>query len=314
MELKVLLTGHNRRIAADISDHLKNERGCFAVSCSPTKSALFATVLSELPNVIIICLGDETKETVKTFDVLSECNRLGAATIIVVANDPDRATFINHTVLERVFFLARPVSLFALYDKLNEIEEKLEYEKECGRNLLTEWTNPVSKEACTRKHILVVDDDPEQLSQIKEHLKEFYEVTLVTSGKNIEKFLQRYYVDLILLDYLMPDMDGPQALALLRANPDYKNIPVIFLTGVSEKETVIKTLVELKPEGYVLKPTKKSDLVAKIIDVLDTAQSIHVLGRGDNRTDLTVRLQTPQDPARQTIFENCVADVNIPVG
>ena len=53
---------------------------------------------------------------------------------------------------------------------------------------------------------------------------------------------------------------------------------------------------------------------AKIIDVLDTAQSIHVLGRGDNRTDLTVRLQTPQDPARQTIFENCVADVNIPVG
>ena len=267
MELKILLTGHNRRISTDISDHLKNERGCFAVSCSPTKSALFTTVLSELPNVIIICLGDETKETVKTFDVLRECNRLGAATIIVVANDPDRATFINHTMLERIFFLARPVSLFALYDKLNEIEEKLEQEKECGRKLLTEWTNPVSTDY-SRKHILVVDDDPEQLSQIKEHLKEFYEVTLVTSGKNIEKCLQRYHVDLILLDYLMPEMDGPQTLALLRANSDFKDIPVIFLTGVSEKETVIKTLVELKPEGYVLKPTKKSDLVAKIIDVL----------------------------------------------
>ena len=267
MKLKVLLTGHNRRIAADISDHLKNDRGCFAVSCSPTKSALFETVPSELPNVIIICLGDETKETVKAFDVLRECTRLGAATLIVVANDSDRATFINHTRLERVFFLARPVSLFALYDKLNEIEEQLEHEKEWGRNLLTEWINPVSIDY-TRKHILVVDDDPEQLSQIKEHLKEFYEVTLVASGRNIVKYLQRYHVDLILLDYLMPDMDGPQALALLRANSDYKNIPVIFLTGVSEKETVIKTLVELKPEGYVLKPTGKSDLVAKIIDVL----------------------------------------------
>ena len=53
---------------------------------------------------------------------------------------------------------------------------------------------------------------------------------------------------------------------------------------------------------------------AQIISVLDTAQYIHVLGRGKNRTDLTVRLQTPQDPDRQTIFENCVADVNIPVG
>lgn len=267
MELKVLLTGHNRRIAADISDHLKNERGCFAVSCSPTKSALFETVLSELPDVIIICLGDETKETVKTFDVLSECTRLGAATLIVVANEPDRAAFINNTMLERVFFLARPVSLFALYDKLNEIEKKLEHEKESGRKLLSEWVNPV-RQNFTRKHILVVDDDPEQLSQIKAHLKEFYEVTLVASGKHIEKFLERYHVDLILLDYLMPEMDGPQTLALLRANPDYMDIPVIFLTGVSEKETVIKTLVELKPEGYVLKPTGKSDLVAKIIDVL----------------------------------------------
>ena len=53
---------------------------------------------------------------------------------------------------------------------------------------------------------------------------------------------------------------------------------------------------------------------AQIISTLDTAQYIHVLGTGGNRTDLTVRLQTPQDPARQTIFENCVADVNIPVG
>lgn len=56
------------------------------------------------------------------------------------------------------------------------------------------------------------------------------------------------------------------------------------------------------------------DVQARIIEVLDTAQSIHVLGAGENRTDLTVRLQMPQDPQKQTIFENCVADVNIPVG
>ncbi len=120
----------------------------------------------------------------------------------------------------------------------------------------------------TKKHILVVDDDPEQLTQIKEHLKEFYEVTLVASGKHVIKYLLRYHIDLILLDYLMPEMDGPQVLSRLRANDDYRDIPVIFLTGVAEKDMVIKTLVDLKPEGYVLKPSKKSDLVAKIIDVL----------------------------------------------
>ncbi len=90
----------------------------------------------------------------------------------------------------------------------------------------------------------------------------------MASGKNVIKYLQKYHVDLILLDYIMPEMDGPEVFDRLRANSDYKDIPVIFLTGVSEKETVIKTLVDLKPEGYVLKPSKKSELVAKIIDVL----------------------------------------------
>ena len=53
---------------------------------------------------------------------------------------------------------------------------------------------------------------------------------------------------------------------------------------------------------------------ARIIEVLDQASAIRVAGRGKNRTDLTVALQIPEDPEKQTIFENCVADVNIPVG
>lgn len=262
-----MITGHNRRIAMDISEHLSNDRGIASIKCPPTKRALFETVPAELPNVIVICLGDETRDSIRAYDVLRECTRLGAVTLIVVTNDTDRATFINNTELERVFFLARPVSLFALYDKLNEIEEKLEREKEWGSTMLTEWVNPFSFDY-SKKHILVVDDDPEQLTQIKEHLKEFYEVTLVSSGRNVVRYLQKYHVDLILLDYLMPEMDGPQVLSLLRQNTDYKDIPVVFLTGVSEKETVIKTLTELKPEGYVLKPSRKSELVAKIIEVL----------------------------------------------
>ena len=103
---------------------------------------------------------------------------------------------------------------------------------------------------------------------IKENLTEFYEVTLINKGKNVFRYLEKYKVDLILLDYIMPEMDGPEVLKLLRAHPDYKDIPIVFLTGVSDKETVVKTLVELKPQGYILKPSKKSEMVAKIIDVL----------------------------------------------
>ncbi len=52
----------------------------------------------------------------------------------------------------------------------------------------------------------------------------------------------------------------------------------------------------------------------KLIDVLDTGVSVRVLGKGDNHTDLRVMLAGIQDPEKETVFENCVADVNIPVG
>lgn len=51
-----------------------------------------------------------------------------------------------------------------------------------------------------------------------------------------------------------------------------------------------------------------------IIDVLDTAQSVHITGRNGNKTDLTVALSTLEDPRSQTLFENCCADANVPVG
>ena len=53
---------------------------------------------------------------------------------------------------------------------------------------------------------------------------------------------------------------------------------------------------------------------SSIIDTLDRGVKVHILGKGDNRTDLTVALEPLEDPFRQTLFENCVADVNIPVG
>ena len=52
----------------------------------------------------------------------------------------------------------------------------------------------------------------------------------------------------------------------------------------------------------------------KIIDILDKADHVHILGQGDNKTDITVNLHTLSSPASETLFENCVADVNIPVG
>ena len=268
MQLKVMVTGRNTKIASDISERLSDDRGYIVIKCPAGKEALFDRVPAEMPHVIIICLGNETWETVTVFDVLKECTRMGGITIIVITNEEDQKVFINHTRLERMFFMPRPVSLFALYQKLNEIETVVAEKQQNGSMMITEYINPNADDTPPRKHILVVDDDSSQLLQMKDHLREFYEVTLVTSGKAALKYLSKHRVDLIFLDYLMPQMNGPDVLEQLRRFPALRFIPVVFLTGVTEKDTVIKTLLELKPQGYIVKPAKKSELVAKIIDIL----------------------------------------------
>ncbi|MBR5360035.1 MAG: response regulator [Lachnospiraceae bacterium] len=268
MLLKVLVTGKNRKIASDICDHLESDRGYMVIKCASSKEALFERILAEMPHLIIICLGDETKDTVSVFDVLRECTGIGVITTIVVANDADQKMFINHTKLERMFFMSRPVSLFALYEKLNDVEKKVAEKISNGSMIVREYVNPHANDEPKRKHILVVDDDSSQLLHIKDQLREFYEVTLVSSGDSALKYLINHRVDLILLDYLMPDMNGPVTLENIRMIPELEKIPVVFLTGVTEKDTVVKTLVELKPQGYIVKPSKKSELVAKIIDIL----------------------------------------------
>jgi len=114
-----------------------------------------------------------------------------------------------------------------------------------------------------RKSILIVDDDPNYLGLVREWLKSKYKVAMVTSGLQAIKWLGKNKADLILLDYEMPVTSGPQVLEMLRSDAETSSIPVIFLTGKSERDSVMK-VVALKPEGYFLKDIKKAELLEKL--------------------------------------------------
>lgn len=117
------------------------------------------------------------------------------------------------------------------------------------------------------KHILIVDDDPTYASMVRTWIKDFYRVDILTSGKPIFQFLYKTRVDLILLDYEMPEMDGAKVLQLLQHDPTTHNIPVVFLTGVGTAEEV-KQVLALKPEGYVLKSTTREQLLEYLAEKL----------------------------------------------
>ena len=115
-----------------------------------------------------------------------------------------------------------------------------------------------------KKSILVVDDDPNFLSLVRTWLKDSYKVSLASSGMQAIRWLGKNTVDLILLDYEMPVTTGPQVLEMLRSDSETSKIPVMFLTGKSDKESVMK-VVALKPEGYFLKSITRREL-SKILD------------------------------------------------
>ena len=116
-----------------------------------------------------------------------------------------------------------------------------------------------------RKSILVVDDDPNYLALVRDWLKGSYKVSMANSGLQAIKWLGKNKVDLILLDHEMPVTSGPQVLEMLRSDLETKDIPVMFLTGKSDKESVMK-VVSLRPEGYFLKTIGKDELLKQLRD------------------------------------------------
>ncbi len=120
-----------------------------------------------------------------------------------------------------------------------------------------------------KKSILIVDDDPNYLKLIREWLKDKYKIYMANSGLQAIKLLGINNVDLILLDYEMPITSGPQVLEMLRTDRELCNIPIIFLTGKSDKDSVMAVLA-LRPDGYILKTIEKDELLLKLDNFFDS--------------------------------------------
>ena len=122
----------------------------------------------------------------------------------------------------------------------------------------------------TKKHILIVDDDKNMLKMLHLFLRDEYEVTMVDSGKLALEAVIKHTPDLILLDYMMPLFDGPHVLEIIRKREESRNVPVLFLTSVTDKEKIIECL-SLNPQGYLVKPISRSELLQRVAEVLNPA-------------------------------------------
>ena len=123
--------------------------------------------------------------------------------------------------------------------------------------------------AMRNRTILVVDDEKDTLTLLKTELSlEGYQVIEASSGKEGFTKAQNFLPDLILMDVVMPDMNGGQAIKLLKETPKTKNIPVIFLTAMLTREEEKSGKKDVVIDGMyystIAKPFNSQELIEEV--------------------------------------------------
>lgn len=131
------------------------------------------------------------------------------------------------------------------------------------------------------KHILMVDDNTTNLKLAASVLSSEYELSMAKSGKQALAFLKKKKPDLILLDILMPEMDGYETMERIKLDPNTSDIPIIFLTADKEAESEKRGLSGGAVD-YITKPFNKDAMLGRIEQILRMEDMRKMLGQEFN--------------------------------
>lgn len=298
IDCKVLFTGDAEHIIDSLKSYIP--RTYDILKCAATEDELNYSLEKELPHVLVICLTDTPRNLVQTYSILQNSVRCLDLPVILIARDEDYINFKSKVFVKNLTHFTRPIDKekftrcvidnvsyyiekyarpFAEAQAKKSIEQakkvvstneaEASSKKTLSNTRFSANDDDITRriEKMQRKEILVVDDDVRMLNVIKLHLQDLYDVTVVPSGRLALKFLSKRKADLVLLDYLMPEMMGPEVLKEIRESTPHKSVPVVFLTGVSDKELIMRCL-EYKPNGYLLKPISREALLERVTEIL----------------------------------------------
>ena len=266
---KVLLTGNNRMVMDDIFRQLGEKYVLLATSQRTVDIINHIQVVQ--PQFFVICLSGEGEEHWERYSAMRDLIQKMDICVIVAGPKECCDGFQNNTGYLASMVVYRPLTAAKIDDTICQYIRSYEEahrqqdnaQEPYGMHAVTAAKKPDSG----KKHVLVVEDDPVMLKMIKEHLHDSYEVGTAINGKVALRFLQSKHTDLIILDYEMPEMNGEEVLKQVRQNPQTKNIPVLFLTGMTDKSKIVK-LLTYKPQGYLVKPIDRQKLLEAVKGVI----------------------------------------------
>lgn len=280
MKYKILLNGRNGGLVSDFIQH--TDAFFDTLSTSECWQDIVGHFKVFDPDAYVCFVEREYERTINTINRLKEDSDYNGAAVVIIA-DSDTCNSIEATSRYTAnVLIRRPVTpdnlmlrITRYFDELNEAKERAEARVAARKAEEQAKQAALEAEAAKRlaasgekKHILIVDDDRNVLKLVKAGLGDKYEITAMINGVMVDKLIDTKKVDLIILDYEMPIETGADIFRRLKANPKAANIPVCFLTGVSEREKILEVM-SLKPHSYLLKPIDMDMLASTIVNLTE---------------------------------------------
>lgn len=244
---KILFVGKFNVIFQDINNYFEN---LFSVQLCVDNAEMVKSMMKvKQPELVVVSLIGISSDAEKLFTELQA--EYPNVPVICIGTESELNSHINYISTEQFTRLIRPITNEDILDAICKI-------------LNVTYKDNMIIDNAARKLILLVDDDGMQLRALNGMLKDKYDIRMATSGMQALTLIGKKKPDLIFLDYEMPVCDGRMTLEMIRELEEAKDIPVVFLTGVNDKEH-IQAVLKLKPSGYLLKPAEP-ELIFGIID------------------------------------------------
>lgn len=286
MKNKVLINGRSQNMISDFIQH--TDTFFDTVSTSSFWNDVVGHFRFFQPAVYLIFMEGGYEETIRHLTKLRESDFFNGASIVLVG-DNDSCNMIERRARDLAdLIIRRPITSDNLALRINRHLEdagsvkasKASFDAKTSQMdaLIKAAEAALSEPAAAagagaaaapagKKHILIVDDDRTVLKMLKTALGDKYDITTMINGAMVDKLLSAKDVHLIVLDYEMPIETGADIFRRIKKNPKWAQIPVCFLTGVSDREKIMEVM-SLKPHGYILKPIDMDMLTSTISNLL----------------------------------------------
>jgi two-component system, LuxR family, sensor kinase FixL len=179
----------------------------------------------------------------------------------------------------------------------------------------------------TMPSVLVVDDSPKNVDLLVNTLKNDYRLGIARNGPKALDYAEKHHPDLILLDIMMPEMDGFEVCSRLKATPKTKDIPIVFLTAMSETDDRTRGF-EMGAVDYITKPFRPPEVKARIRAHLSLKEiredlksqnirlerKVEALQETLTATVQTVAAATEIDEVLNTVLNRAMMTVNAGIG